>query len=160
MTPAIYAPRAGKPRLTPLSRVAFGGAAVACALLLGMGAWLTPEPSGTGTHTSLGMQPCQFLARTHLPCPSCGMTTSVTYLTHGNLAASLWIQPMGTVIGLAAAAAFWICLYIAITGKPAFRLVRIVPVGYYVLPLMFFAIAAWGWKIMIHWSGLDGWGLR
>jgi hypothetical protein len=126
--------------------------------MLIVGALLRPDASGTGTHAALGLQPCQFLRRTGTPCPSCGMTTSVTLLVHGHPLLSLWVQPMGTIIGLAAAVIFWIGLYIALTGRPAHRLARIVPIGYYLLPLMFLAIAAWGWKIFIHWQGLDGWG--
>lgn len=60
---------------------------------------------------------------------------------------------MGAVIALATVTAFWIGLYIAITGKLALRLLQIIPARYYVMPLMFLALAAWGWKIWISRQG-------
>ena len=79
----------------------------------------------------------------------------------GNFVASFYVQPMGFVLAvLTSGAAFWVSLYMGITGKPVLLLLRIIPPGYYLLPLMFFAIAAWGWKIFIHWPGLMGGGER
>jgi hypothetical protein len=85
------------------------------------------------------------------------MTTSFSHLAHGNLLASLYVQPMGAVLGLVTAATFWVSLYIALSGKPAHRLMRYVPARYYVAPLMVLAVAAWAWKIYIHLRGIDGW---
>lgn len=157
-SPAIYAPRFAPQRLGMGYRALALCIALGSFAILVIGARLTPNPGGLGTHLSMGFQPCQFLYRTGMPCPTCGMTTSVTYLAHGHLLASLWVQPMGTVVGLACAAAFWIGLYTAATGRQAMRLLHTLPTGYYVLYIMFFAIAAWGWKIVLHWRGLDGWG--
>lgn len=157
-TPNIYSPRIGLQRLGLGYRALAAGIGLGCLTMLIIGYRLQPNPSGMGTHHALGLQPCQFLLRTGLPCPTCGMTTSVTHLAHGNVLASLWVQPMGTLVGLAATLAFWIGLYIAITGRPALRLMQRVPTGYYVLLPMFLGIAAWGWKIVIHWRGMDGWG--
>jgi hypothetical protein len=85
------------------------------------------------------------------------MTTSFAYFSRGNLLASLYVQPMGMVLAALTVAAFWTSLYIALTGRPALRLLQLIPAGYYFLPLMFFGIAAWGWKIFIHLHGIDGW---
>ena len=155
--PIIYAPRPGIRRLGIGPRALAGILALAGLGVLIVGTLLPPDASGTGTHIRLGLAPCQFLYRTGLPCPSCGLTTSVAYLAHGNLPASLWVQPLGTLFGIACALLFWIGGYIACTGKPVYRLMNTISAGYYLLPLMFFAIAAWGWKILLHWRGIDGW---
>lgn len=149
-TPKIYAPRPGIDRVGIGYRFLASVIAAGCLAMLIIGYRLQPDPSGMGTHKALGLQPCSFLARTGLPCPSCGMTTSVSHLAHGNLPASLRVQPMGTLIGLTAAVAFWVGLYIAATGRPALRLMQRVPAGYYVLFPMLLGIAAWGWKMFVH----------
>jgi hypothetical protein len=85
------------------------------------------------------------------------MTTSWTWLVRGNIAASLYVQPMGTVVAVLTVCCFWVALYTAITGRPVYRLLRVIRSRYYFVPLLSFAILAWGWKIFIHLSGRDGW---
>lgn len=48
--------------------------------------WLTPSSSGIGTHQQLGLPPCPFWTFLHIKCPTCGLTTSFTSLTSGNMA--------------------------------------------------------------------------
>jgi Protein of unknown function (DUF2752) len=155
--PPIYAPTIGPLKLTFWARLTAAIICGACLVILLTAAKLPPSASGTGTHESLGLAQCQFLARTGLPCPSCGMTTSFSHLVRGHLWASIYVQPMGFVIGLLVVATFWVALYTAISAKPAHRLMLLVPARYYLLPLMFFAVAGWGWKIFIHLRGIDGW---
>jgi hypothetical protein len=118
---------------------------------------LTPSPTGMGTHTELGLQQCAWAARTGLPCPSCGMTTSFSWFARGNLLASFYIQPMGALLAMLAVAIFWIGLYEALTARPVHRLILFVRPRYYVVPLLGWAIIAWAWKIFIHTHGIDGW---
>jgi hypothetical protein len=151
--PAIYAPRAAVPLLGVGARLLAVGVALACLAVMITAAILQPNPDGVGTHTSLGLARCQFLYRTGMPCPSCGMTTSFAHFAHGDVRASFYVQPLGALLALLAAASFWVALYIAITGRPALRLLRLIPMHYYILPFMFFAIGAWGWKILIHLRG-------
>jgi hypothetical protein len=140
-----------------VERLLAAAVALSCAVVLIIAARLVPSPTGVGTHTAMGLVRCEFLARTGIPCPSCGMTTSFSHFAHGNILASIYVQPMGAALALLTAAGFWVSLYIAITGKPALRLMRLIPARYYLLPLMFLAVAAWGWKIFIHLHGIDGW---
>jgi len=117
---------------------------------------LTPNRQGFGTHTALGLQPCSFLARTGLPCPACGMTTSFACFVRGHLLNSLYVQPMGTLLAALACCTVWGGLYVALTGRPIYRLLWVIPSRYYVLPLMSWGIVAWAWKIFIHVRGIDG----
>ena len=150
--------RVGPPdRLSARGRILAAIIAAICLAVLITGARLPPSPTGMATHTAMGFDECQFYKRTGLPCPSCGMTTSFAWFTRGNVLASCWIQPMGFVLALAATATVWAGSYIAITGRPAHRLVRLIPPRYYLLPLLTFAALAWGWKMFIHLKGIDGW---
>jgi hypothetical protein len=58
--------------------IALGMLLSACAVL-SVAAWLKPNPAGYGTHTQLGLPPCNFLLLTHYPCPSCGLTTCFAF---------------------------------------------------------------------------------
>jgi hypothetical protein len=155
--PAIYSPRVS---VSPVSLAGRGWALAVAAGCLGVlitAAKLVPSPTGIGTHTELGMFPCAFLARTGLPCPTCGMTTSFAWFVRGNWVASFYVQPMGFVTALLTVAAFWVGLYVAVSGRGVYRLLRFVPGRYYGVPLTALAILAWAWKIYIHLHGLDGW---
>jgi uncharacterized protein DUF2752 len=155
--PAIYSPRIERTAVTFWGRILALAISAGCLQMLIIGARLNPDPAGMGTHTQLGLPACSFAAATGLPCPTCGMTTSVSWLARGNLAASFYVQPMGAVIGLIAIAAFWLGIYVAITGRAAYRLILFIPSRYYVFSLLSFWIIAWAWKIFIHLRGFDGW---
>ena len=126
-------------------------------LLTVFAAKLNPSSNGIGSHRQLGLQECQFEARTGIPCPTCGMTTSFAHFVRGQIVASLWVQPMGTVLALLTTMMFWAGLYIATTGRPAHRLFNFIPARYYLLPLLVLLVLAWAWKIWIHVTGRDGW---
>lgn len=128
-----------------------------CAFTLIQAARITPSPTGVSTHLSMGFGACTFLDRTGVPCPSCGMTTSFAWFARGNLLASLYVQPMGTVLAVLTVFAFWISLYIAVTGRHVMRLLMMIPTRYWMMPFFTLAILGWGWKIFIHLRGADGW---
>lgn len=128
-----------------------------CLALLIVAAFLTPSPDGLGTHRELGLSECQWLRTTGLPCPGCGMTTSFSWFVRGNVLASFYVQPMGCVLAALCCLGFWAGAYVAITGRPIYRLLAVIPSRYVYLPLLGLAIAAWAWKIAIHLSGHDGW---
>lgn len=155
--PPIHVHGESVPRLRAVQRIGALLAAMGCAAILVIAVWLKPDPRGVGTHEALHHKPCEFLVRTGLPCPSCGMTTSFTWFARGHFLASLWVQPMGFVVALLTAVGFWVALYMGLSGKPALRLLRFVPARYYVVPLMLFGIAAWGWKMVLVINHLDGW---
>ena len=155
--PILYAIRGEPQRLSVWGRALGLAVAAGCLAVLVVAARTQPSPAGVGTHEGLGLQPCSLLARTGLPCPSCGMTTSFAWFVRGNILASLYVQPMGAVLALLTGWCVWGGLYAAISGRPAHHLLRLVPSRYYLIPLFALAILAWVWKIAIHLGGWDGW---
>ncbi len=156
--PRIYAISPVPQRVPLLHRAIAAAVAIGCLSVLVTAVLIRPSDTGMGTHHQLGLAECQFLRTSGLPCPSCGMTTSFAWFVRGNILASLYTQPMGTLLATGAALTFWAALYIAATGKPVHRLMSLLPGSYYVLVPMGFGIAAWGWKIFIHLRGAGGWG--
>ena len=63
------------------------------------------RPRHSGTHRQLGLPACQFREQLAIPCPWCGMTTSVALLVHGDPAAAWRANGAGPVLALPAAAA-------------------------------------------------------
>lgn len=146
------------PIFTPIQvpqRLGWRGRAVAalvsgvCLALFVAAAYLTPDPTGVGTTTRLGLRPCGFLMTTGLPCAACGMTTSYNHFVRGDLLASFWVQPMGFVLAIATGLCFWGAAYIAATGRPAHRLLQRLPGVKITIGAVGFGIAAWAWKILL-----------
>ncbi len=72
--------------------------AVPCWAALVLAYWLEPRAGGYGTHEQLGLPACSFLSETRWPCPSCGLTTSVTAMAHGKLIRAFRAHPFGIVV--------------------------------------------------------------
>lgn len=156
--PALPPPAAGQAiRLDVRSRLLAAGVAVACLTVLIVAAWVDPARGGTGTHLQIGMAPCGFLERTGLPCGTCGMTTSFAHFVRGNVVASLYVQPFGCLAALAAGVGFWVAGHAALTARPAYRVLRRLPVGWTGGVLLTMWILAWGWKMLLVVRGADGW---
>ena len=157
--PIIYTPRRTTPATLPLTgRLLALGVALACLTVLCVAAYVEPHPSGVGSHAaSLHLKPCHFLQTTRLPCPGCGMTTSFAWFVRGNLLASVYVQPMGAALAALAGGTVWAGFYVALTGRPVYRLFRLVPGRYYVMPLLALGVLAWAWKIMLRLNHWDGW---
>ncbi len=155
--PVIYTRYSPPLPMTWLERGMAATIALTCLSVLCIAAWLRPDHGGTGTHLQLGLLACAFKIRTGLPCPSCGFTTAFSYFAHGHFLASIYTQPMGTMLALASAVAVWIGFYIAVTGRPVHRLFKLLSSRYYLMPILSFALLAWGWKIFLTLTGRDGW---
>lgn len=61
---------------------------------------LEPDGRGVGTHEQLGLKPCMTMEMWGVPCPGCGVTTSVTMAVQGDLLGSFVNQPFGFVVFL------------------------------------------------------------
>lgn len=85
--------------------------AAACAaplVLVGAALLLRPSATGMGTHRQLGLPPCALEYFTSIPCPGCGVTTTVTLVAHGRPAEGLANQPFGVLVAaLLALAPVW-----------------------------------------------------
>ena len=153
VVPIIYTRFSAPEPMTLAGRAMAFLVAAGCLLVLGIAAWLHPSERGYGTHQQLGLAPCVFKLRTGLPCPSCGYTTAFAYFAHGKPLSSFITQPMGALLALSTAVAVWIGFYIALTGRPVHRLFKLLPGRYYLMPVLLFALAAWGWKILVTLAG-------
>lgn len=60
--------------------------------------YLTPDPSGTGTHLQLGLAPCPWLTIYSKPCLTCGMTTSFSAIVHGDLTLAFRSHLLGPLV--------------------------------------------------------------
>lgn len=85
-------------------------------------AWIDPydadgQPLRHGSHTRLGMPPCEFYVAFGKPCPACGMTTSFALLMHGDVVNSLRANFVGTLLALFCLALVPWSLYISCRGR-------------------------------------------
>jgi Protein of unknown function (DUF2752) len=84
------------------------------------------------------------------------MTTSFAWFARGNLIASFYVQPMGMVLALLCGWCVWGAGYVAMTGRPVYRVLNVFSEKIYLYPLLAMAIMGWGWKMYIHLHGIDG----
>ena len=117
--------------------------------ILGVGMYLHPDPAGVGSHQQLGLPPCSFLAVTGYPCATCGMTTAVTHVAHGQIFRAFYVQPAGALFGLAVVAATMISAYSLVTAC------SLVPIGRWfwrprvIVVLGVIVLLAWVYKIIL-----------
>ena len=103
--------------ISPRDRLLLVALAVGLAALMVAAAVLTPDPSGMGTHQQFGLPPCTFKLLAGVPCPSCGMTTSWSFLVRGRLFDAFLANAGGALLGLLAAAAVPWLLACGIRGR-------------------------------------------
>ena len=75
-------------------------AVVVIAGVVVLGVWVDPDQRGFGTHEQLGLAPCRTMDVIGIPCPGCGVTTSVSLLWHGDIWGYFLNQPFGFLLGL------------------------------------------------------------
>jgi hypothetical protein len=86
-------------------------------VMVGVGLYLTPDPAGHGTHQQLGLPPCTIYYLTGRPCPSCGLTTSVSAILHGQFGLAWRANPTGFLIVAAATAIAFNSLFALLWGR-------------------------------------------
>jgi hypothetical protein len=109
--------------------------------------WLTPSPSGLGTHQGLGLPECTARMVFDVRCPACGMTTSWAHLTRGSLVRALQTNVGGVLLGLVAIATVPWSLWSAWKGavpswSPSDR-----TFAFGALAVALITIADWAWRL-------------
>jgi len=111
------------PPLSQTERVTAGGFALLGCLVFAVAAILSPFdndglPLSHGTHRQLGLPPCAVKMLTGFPCPSCGMTTSISLVMHGDFVAASEANWAGLVVaGLGLITTAW--LFSVAAGIPS-----------------------------------------
>jgi len=94
--------------------------------------------------------PCGFKQRTGLPCPTCGMTTSVLTFSRGKIFESFYIQPAGGLLCCVLVIIAFLALFTAVFGV-YFRFVKRffteVKLRHIILALI--VIIAAGWAVTL-----------
>ena len=132
------------------------GAGLSATMLL-IARLLLPSADGVGTHRQLGLPPCAFLHFTGVPCPSCGLTTSVAHAARLHFYESIITQPFGLIIFISAALSIPLSIYLWRRRVPWSKLKRL-PVGNLVIYLTIaLFILSWLYKIAamkgLFWRG-------
>lgn len=89
-----------KGRIQTWLRLVLGTISVLAAIPLVIALQLEPSEKGFGTHQQLGFSPCRFKDMYGVPCPSCGMTTSWSFIVRGNWQQSLQANAAGTFLAI------------------------------------------------------------
>jgi hypothetical protein len=118
---------------------------LSCGTVLAVAVSLTPRASGQGTHQELGLPACSFLVQTGYPCPSCGLTTSVVAMAHGQIRQAFRAQPFGAVLFMALVVLAVVGLTELTTGRNVIRLLR--PGLWWVAVGLGGMLLGWGWKL-------------
>ncbi len=125
--------------------------APACVLaLVVLGTVVTPSPAGHGTHTQLGLPPCLSMQWLDLPCPGCGVTTSIALAARGKWLAALETQPFGLLVAIALAAYPLFVLWHSLRGSDLYRAASRWPAKPWLFGLGAAILLAWIYKLARH----------
>jgi hypothetical protein len=116
-------------------------------VVLAVAAWLTPDPSGIGTHQQLGFPPCTSVSVLGLRCPACGMTTSWALMSEGRISEALRANLGGAMLYLVALVSVpwlaWICLMGSVKARQIWGVFALSGAA----ASMLMAFALWAWSI-------------
>lgn len=133
----------------PPGMVRIGGACVLGAIMgiFAIAALLDPPAAGHGAHQQLGLSPCPLPIVAGIPCPTCGMTTSIVHLSKGSLLSAMHTQPAGFLVGMA-------LLVVAILAAEAVAAGRFRKINWYrirphraAVSVILIVLAAWLYKL-------------
>ncbi len=127
--------------------------AIAASAVMGVAMWLTPSPTGMGTHQALNLPPCGWILMADMPCPTCGMTTAFSHAVRGHLVASFLAQPLGCLLALATAMALLVSVHTVLTGSRLPNALARLWGRRVAWTLCAFVVLAWGYKV----ASYKGW---
>lgn len=147
--PQAVAPAAvSNPAIHRMIGVALAGPSLAMLLIA---CWLQPRASGYGTHEQLHLPACGTLATTGWPCPSCGLTTSVSQSVRGNVVAAWHANPFGIALTAVAVTLVALGSWQAATGRRI--LAKLGPWPVWAAGTLAGMLLGWGWNIYSHLQG-------
>ncbi|MGA1980542.1 MAG: DUF2752 domain-containing protein [Sedimentisphaerales bacterium] len=94
--------------------------------------------------------PCGFKQRYNLPCPTCGVTTSVKAFAQGKILESFYVQPAAALLCSVLAVSVFLAFFMAVSGIYFSFLNRFfteVKIKYIILALI--VIVAAGWAVTL-----------
>ena len=113
--------------------------------------YLTPSPNGIETHTQMHLPPCGFYRLTGVPCMTCGCTTAVTHVAHGQFLQAIITQPFGAAVGFLALILLALGPIGVITGR--WMGPSTFAMGYYWQKILYGSLgllfAAWAYKVVM-----------
>ena len=127
--------------------VLLAGAFAGLAILVLFALFVTPDPRGYGTHTHLGLPQCMTIEWWGVPCPGCGVTTSVCLAAHGRFLAALHNQPLGLACALLLALAPGWALWLHLAGKDLYAEAGRLVFKPWLIGGGVFVLVSWFWKL-------------
>lgn len=121
----------------------------AASLLLLIGRLLQPAPGRVGAHEQLGLPPCAFLHLTGIPCPACGLTTSVAHAARLHFYESVVTQPFGLVVFLLAALSIPVSVYLVYRRIPYSRFASFRGKNLVTYLLIALFLLSWLYKVVV-----------
>lgn len=104
---------------------------------------LTPDPSGFGTHTQLGLPPCFFFQLTSLPCPACGLTTSFAHMARLEITSAMRANVLGLPLFVLTALAVPSSAYACARALPVIPTIELLRVSRVAAIIGVAALIAW-----------------
>ena len=110
--------------------------------------FLTPDERGFGTHEKLGLPPCGMMELAGIPCPGCGVTTSVSLAANGRFLDSFVNQPFGFLFALASAAFIVWAIVSHFRGRDLFDTIQNLRMGRWSIGVVLVMLISWVYKIV------------
>lgn len=122
-------------------------AGLALAGFLAFGFFIEPSADGSGTHEKLGLPPCMTMEVLGVPCPGCGVTTSVALASRGRITESFINQPFGLFTALVGALLIPWALWGHFRGRDLWVELRRLVGKRVLIASTLLMLGAWIWKL-------------